>query len=275
MIENSKVAHLRYKENDLFCSAPDIIITNVLTKFHEDVLTKGFSHLWTAFPPPRGRVFQQTGTIFELIQDKSNDLTKTNVLRPGGHFHEDRTIYVASILPYPVETLLLQKHQTIVLTRKNAPPPGGHVFQASGNILELVQAIIRKHLLTKCHDDRTINLASRVLTRKKDPLPDGHVFQQTRTNFDLIQDIIRINCQQENAPSPDGHVFQPTEIIFELVQNIIGTNLLTAFHDDRTINVASIELTNVNKANIVVARRTTNDEQDAITKVHQEHIVLS
>ncbi|KAH3846013.1 hypothetical protein DPMN_088309 [Dreissena polymorpha] len=36
-----------------------------------------------------------------------------------------------------------------------------------------------------------------------------------------------------------GHVFKPTGIIFELVQDIIGMNLLTEFHEDRTIHVAS------------------------------------
>ncbi|KAH3884886.1 hypothetical protein DPMN_008872 [Dreissena polymorpha] len=87
---------------------------------------------------------------------------------------------------------------------KNAPPTGGHVFQATGTIFELVQNIIGTNLLTKFHDDRTINMASRVLT---------------------------------------SHVFPPTGTIFKLIQDIIGTYLLTKFHDDRTINVASRVLT--------------------------------
>ncbi|KAH3771917.1 hypothetical protein DPMN_173246 [Dreissena polymorpha] len=68
--------------------------------------------------------------------------------------------------------------------------------------------IIGTNLLTKFHEDRKINVASRVLTRK-------------------------------NATPPGGHVFQPTGIIFELVQDIIGMNLLTKFNEDQTINVAS------------------------------------
>ncbi|KAH3788820.1 hypothetical protein DPMN_166982 [Dreissena polymorpha] len=48
---------------------------------------------------------------------------------------------------------------------KNALPTGGHVFHATGTIFELVQNIIGTNLLTKIHDDRTINTASRVLTR--------------------------------------------------------------------------------------------------------------
>ncbi|KAH3751532.1 hypothetical protein DPMN_186095, partial [Dreissena polymorpha] len=35
------------------------------------------------------------------------------------------------------------------------------------------------------------------------------------------------------------HDLKPTGTIFELVRDIIGTNCLTKFHDDRTINVAS------------------------------------
>ncbi|KAH3887224.1 hypothetical protein DPMN_011240, partial [Dreissena polymorpha] len=66
-----------------------------------------------------------------------------------------------------------------------APPSGGHVFQATGTTFELVHNIIETNLLTKFyddrkmprplgghfHDDRTINVASRVLTSKKRPAP--------------------------------------------------------------------------------------------------------
>ncbi|KAH3719701.1 hypothetical protein DPMN_062568 [Dreissena polymorpha] len=48
---------------------------------------------------------------------------------------------------------------------KNAPPPGGHVFQPIGIIFEHVQDIIGMNLLTKFHEDQTINVACRVLTR--------------------------------------------------------------------------------------------------------------
>ncbi|KAH3832281.1 hypothetical protein DPMN_105562 [Dreissena polymorpha] len=67
-----------------------------------------------------------------------------------------------------------------------------------------VTDIIGTNLLTKFHEDRKINVASR-----------------------------------EKCPAPGSHVFQPTGIIFELVQDIIGMNLLTKFHEDRTVNVAS------------------------------------
>ncbi|KAH3794256.1 hypothetical protein DPMN_147787 [Dreissena polymorpha] len=94
----------------------------------------------------------------------------------GCHFHEDRTINVASR----------------VLTMKNAPPPGDH----NSSKISLGQ-----NPLTKFHDDWTINAASRVLT-------------------------IHI---KKNAPPTVGDVFQPTGTIFKLVQDIIGTNLLTKF----------------------------------------------
>ncbi|KAH3704918.1 hypothetical protein DPMN_079979 [Dreissena polymorpha] len=80
--------------------------------------------------------------------------------------------------------------------QKNAPHPGGHDFQPTGIILKLVH-IIGINLLTKFHEDWTINVASRVLTRK-------------------------------TAPP---------------LCNIIETNLLTKFHEDWTINVVSGVLT--------------------------------
>ncbi|KAH3891216.1 hypothetical protein DPMN_015306 [Dreissena polymorpha] len=85
-------------------------------------------------------------------------------------------------------------NQNGFIREKNAPPLGSHVFQA------------------QFHEDRKINVASRLLTRK-------------------------------NAPPPGSHVFQPTGIIFYLVQEIIGMNLLTKFHEEQTINVASRLLT--------------------------------
>ncbi|KAH3788720.1 hypothetical protein DPMN_166868 [Dreissena polymorpha] len=97
------------------------------------------------------------------------------------------------------------------------------------------------NLLTKFQEDWTIN-------EKKAPPPGGHVFKATQTIFKLNKDIFEINLLVltrfnyshigKNALSPGSHVFQPTSIIFELVQDIIG-NLLTKFHEDWTINVAS------------------------------------
>ncbi|KAH3704885.1 hypothetical protein DPMN_079946 [Dreissena polymorpha] len=68
------------------------------------------------------------------------------------------------------------------------------------------------NLLTKFHEDWTINVASRV----------------------------------KNAPPLGSHVFQAKVTIFELIQDIIGKNLLSTFHEYRKINVASRVLTRKN-----------------------------
>ncbi|KAH3700664.1 hypothetical protein DPMN_075641 [Dreissena polymorpha] len=129
---------------------------------------------------------------------KQSDIIGTNLLTK---FHEDRKINVASR----------------VLTRKNAPPPGSHVFQPTGIIFELVQDIIRMNLLTKFYEDRTVNVASKNWTIKV--------------------------ASREKCPDHGDHVFKATKTIFELIQDIIGTNLQTKFHDDREINVTSRVLT--------------------------------
>ncbi|KAH3690314.1 hypothetical protein DPMN_191084 [Dreissena polymorpha] len=204
-------------------------------------------------PPP---IFQQEGmknlnTLAATIFSR----TRKNAPLSGSHFHEDRTINMASRV-------------------KNAPPLGSHVFQANVAIFELIQDIMKTNLLTKFHEDWTINVASRV---RNAPPPGGHVFKATKTIFEhYFQDIIgtylltkfhedrKINVAsrvltRKNAPPPGGHVFQPTSIIFGHIQDIIWMNFLTKFHEDNkyshvdqnltkfhedwTINVASLVLT--------------------------------
>ncbi|KAH3837814.1 hypothetical protein DPMN_111215 [Dreissena polymorpha] len=46
---------------------------------------------------------------------------------------------------------------------------------------------------------------------------------------------------EKNAPPLGSHVFQAKVTIFKLIQDIIGTNLLTKFHEERKINVNSVE----------------------------------
>ncbi|KAH3894756.1 hypothetical protein DPMN_018914 [Dreissena polymorpha] len=124
--------------------------------------------------------------IFLVIEEgfqaavRAQNIIGTNLLTK---FHEYRKINKASR----------------VLTRKNAPPPGSHVFQPTGIILKLVQDIIWMNLLTKFHEDQTVNVASR-----------------------------------EKCPAP-WPCFSS--------KHIIETNLLTKFHEDWTINVDSRELT--------------------------------
>ncbi|KAH3816788.1 hypothetical protein DPMN_118311 [Dreissena polymorpha] len=97
-----------------------------------------------------------------------------------------------------------------------------HVFQANVTIFELIQDIIETNLLTKYHEDWTINVASRV----------------------------------KNAPPP--HPWQPC---FSS-KHIIETNLLTKFHNDWTINMASRECTR-QMLRSHYARRTKGDHKSS------------
>ncbi|KAH3775862.1 hypothetical protein DPMN_177271, partial [Dreissena polymorpha] len=180
-----------HKDWTISVTFKNIIGTNLLTKFHEDHTINVASRVKNA-PPPGAHVFQPTGTIFHLI----NDFIGTNVLTKL-LVYDDRTINTARR----------------VLTRKNAPPPGSYVFQPSGIIFELVQDIIRMNLLTKFHEDRTINVASRM---KNAPPLYNHVFQANETIFELIQDIIETNLNshiRKNAPLPDRKINVASRVI--------------------------------------------------------------
>ncbi|KAH3868615.1 hypothetical protein DPMN_031765 [Dreissena polymorpha] len=135
--------------------------------------------------------------------------------------------------------------------------------------------IIGTNLLAKFHEDRKINVPSRVLTRKNALLPCSHVFQPTSIIFELVQVIIGMNLLtkfhedqtvnvasrvltrfyyshiRKNAPPLGSHVFQANIIIFELIQDINKTNLLTIFHEDWTTNVASRVFTGNNGMNLL------------------------
>ncbi|KAH3695467.1 hypothetical protein DPMN_082927 [Dreissena polymorpha] len=141
------------------------------------------------------------------------------------------------------------------------PAPGCHVFKATKTIFELIQDVIGTNHLSKFHDDLKINVTSRVLTRKNAPPPWWPY-------------IIGMNLLTKKNATPLGsHVFQANFTIFELIQDIIETNLLTKFHEDWTINVASRELTRqmLTPHN---GQLMTHDRQKAITKAHHEHVVL-
>ncbi|KAH3847759.1 hypothetical protein DPMN_090090 [Dreissena polymorpha] len=135
----------------------------LLTKFHEDGTTNVASRVFTSkshlsnqvflrFGPVASRVFtrnishvfQWTRTTFKLKQH----IIKANILT---NFKLDRGII-----------------GTNLLTKKTAPPTGGHCLQG----------IIGTNLLSKFHEDQTRNVASRVFTRKTAPPTGGHVFQR-------------------------------------------------------------------------------------------------
>ncbi|KAH3830425.1 hypothetical protein DPMN_103669 [Dreissena polymorpha] len=167
-------SHVYQSTGTIFETVQTIIGTHLLSKLHEDQTINVTSR--EKCLAPGGHVFQVNGTIFELVQDIIGNLLTKFCYSHGGHvtkfltkFHKEGTINVI----------------TRVLTRENAPPPCGHVFQAFGTIFELVQDIFgtnfltkllirknappsggQKNLLTKFHEDWTINVASRVLTRQ-------------------------------------------------------------------------------------------------------------
>ncbi|KAH3879698.1 hypothetical protein DPMN_003604 [Dreissena polymorpha] len=64
--------------------------------------------------------------------------------------------------------LLKKNHNHIIIfhhgdwTINEKCPARGHVFKTTGTIFKLVREIIGTHCLTKFHEDRTINVASRV-----------------------------------------------------------------------------------------------------------------
>ncbi|KAH3771705.1 hypothetical protein DPMN_173033 [Dreissena polymorpha] len=80
-----------------------------------------------------GHVFQQTGTIFEIIQD------------------------------------IRRKNSVYALTRKHVPPPDGNDMIGKKSLTKFHEdrTITISNLLTKFHDYRTINVAFRLLTRQK------------------------------------------------------------------------------------------------------------
>ncbi|KAH3821711.1 hypothetical protein DPMN_123478 [Dreissena polymorpha] len=197
---------------------PYIIGMNLLTEFHEDRTINVASRVKNA-PPLISHVFQA----------KKNLLTK---------LYEDRKINVASRVltrnkKYIVWIQLLTKFVRKLYTpfsskwgHKNAPPPGGHVFQPTGIIFELVQDIIGMNLLIKFHEDWTINVASSVLTRfyyshiiyyshirQNAPPLGSHVFQAKFHDNRTINVASRV-LTRKNAPPSGGNVFQPTGIIF-------------------------------------------------------------
>ncbi|KAH3699688.1 hypothetical protein DPMN_074648 [Dreissena polymorpha] len=190
----------------IFKLVRDINKTNVLTTFHDDWAKKSdFYRKLT--PPPSSHVIQLTGTIFEL----NSHIKETNVLTK---FHENWTKHVTS----RVFTCFHYIH-----IEKNAPPTGGHVFSPIWTIFELVRDINKTDVLTYFHDNWAKIVTSRVFTRKTAQPTGGNVFQRTGTTFELNQHIIKTNILTN----------------FKLGRDFIGAKLLTKFHEDVTINVAS------------------------------------
>ncbi|KAH3844653.1 hypothetical protein DPMN_086912 [Dreissena polymorpha] len=135
--------------------------------------------------------------------------------------------------------------------------------------------IIKTNLLTKFHENPAINVAATALTRqifmthngrqtidKRHTITvhsinshvftiyyGGHVFSPIWTIIELFHnDWVKIVTSRVNtAPPPGGHLHKDwasnvTSTVFtsfELSRGINGTNVLTKFHEDQTINVDS------------------------------------
>ncbi|KAH3834185.1 hypothetical protein DPMN_107504 [Dreissena polymorpha] len=217
-------------------------------------------------------------------QTKLPDNQETRINRPpGGHesnvltkFHEDWAKNVSSRLFTCFHYIHIEK---------TVPPPGDHVFPPIMTIFELAKNVTsrKSHVLTEFHEDWTKNVISKVFTcfhyihiEKTAPPPVGHVFSPIWTIFELIRDINKNQVFTRNTtPPPGGHLHEDyvsnvTSTVFELSRGINGKNLLTKFHEDRTINVSSRVFT---WQNVDAARRMTDDGQQTITKAHHEHVV--
>ncbi|KAH3801204.1 hypothetical protein DPMN_154851 [Dreissena polymorpha] len=159
--------------------------------FHDDWAKNVTSRVFTIFfslytykktaPPPGSHVIQLTGTIFQL----NSCIKETNVMTK---FHENWAKNVTS-------RVFTYFHD--IQIEKNAPPTGGHVFSLIWTIFELVRhinktnlhedwalnvtstvlkldrEIIGTNLLTKFHEDRTKNVASRMFRNKCGRTDDG------------------------------------------------------------------------------------------------------
>ncbi|KAH3820035.1 hypothetical protein DPMN_121779 [Dreissena polymorpha] len=106
------------------------------------------------------------------------------------------------------------------------PPPTGHVIQLTRTIFKLNSHIKEKTILTKFHE----NWAK----IEQCPAHWRPCFFTDLDIFKLIRDINKTNVK--TAPPTGGHIGHE---IFELNRDFIETKLLTKFHKDRTINVAS------------------------------------
>ncbi|KAH3874831.1 hypothetical protein DPMN_038084 [Dreissena polymorpha] len=215
----------------------DIIGTNLLTKFHED---RKINVAFRVFTNKCGR------TDDGRTDDGQRPVTKTHLRKTAPFpwqpcFSTDWSLF-QTLLTYLGKKVLTKCHDnwaqnvtSRVLTcfhyihiEKNSPPTGGNVFSPIWTIFELVREVNKTNVLTNFYDNWAKILTSRVFTRKTAPLTGGHVFQRTVTTFELNQHIIKTNILTN----------------FELDRDFTGTKLLTKFHEDRTINVASIVYTN-------------------------------
>ncbi|KAH3807908.1 hypothetical protein DPMN_136256 [Dreissena polymorpha] len=80
---------------------------------------------------------------------------------------------------------------------KNSPPPGGYASRRTVIFFELIRAITRAHVLTKCYKDWNRNVTSTV---NHSPPPDGNDFKVKTAPPPGYQKLAQTN-QQTNQPT--------------------------------------------------------------------------
>ncbi|KAH3713654.1 hypothetical protein DPMN_073451 [Dreissena polymorpha] len=218
---------------------PCINKTNVFTNFHDDWAKIVTTRVFTRKLPPSGsHVIQLTGTIFEL----------------NSHIKETKLIVFTCFYYIHIE--------------KNAPPTGGHVFSPIWTIFELVRDINKT-----IHVIQLTRIISKLNSHNIEETNALTKFQENWEKIEKCPAHWRPLLTRKTALPTGGHVFQRTRTTFELNQHIIKTNiltnlykfflfldlLLTKFHEDRTINVASRVFTNK------CGRTTDNDLSQKLT----------
>ncbi|KAH3818726.1 hypothetical protein DPMN_120451 [Dreissena polymorpha] len=200
------------------------VTSRVFTCFH-------YKHIEKNDPPTGGHVFSPIWTIFELVRH----INKTNVLI---NFHDDWAKIVTSR----------------VFTRKTAPPTGGHVFQWTGTTFELNQHIINTDIFKLDRDFIGTNLLTKFHDRT-DGRRTGHKSSPEQSVMSIFGNL-NAKCDGKTDRQTDGRTTDMSKAIyplffegghnktyFKLDRDFIGTKLLTKFHEDPTINVASRERT--------------------------------
>ncbi|KAH3696142.1 hypothetical protein DPMN_083605 [Dreissena polymorpha] len=136
---------------------------------------------------------------------------------------------------------------------KTAPPPLAAMFiDPSGPFANSSAISIKTNLFTKFHDD----WAKIVTSRETNVLTKFHENWAKNVTSRVFTCFHYIHIEK-NAPPTGGHVFSPIWTIFKLVRDINKTNVLTNFHDDWAKIVTSRLLTKFHyDQTINVASRT-------------------
>ncbi|KAH3881198.1 hypothetical protein DPMN_005121 [Dreissena polymorpha] len=90
-----------------------------------------------------------------------------------------------------------------------ATPSGGHIFQRTGTIFELNQHIILTNILTKLHEDWASNVTSTVFTSifffdQHDPVSNSVEFHEDRTINVASRVFSRQNVDAARRTTDDG-----------------------------------------------------------------------